>query len=123
MPSVEITNAFRSPCFLDQVYSRTTYSTNDFPDQCLLRTDGLSQRGGHFRMYIAALIGNARALENLVGHIDLQVALVHNQAKKCCQVARIELAGMTGNGCRQVQWSRDGHAVVVDGLARLRERA
>src|SRR5215470_1596195 len=103
MPWVEITNASRSPCF-----TRPATSNN----QCLLRTDGLSQRGGDFRMNVAALIGNARALENLVGHIDLQVALIHNQAKKCCQVARIELAGMSCNGCRQVQRSHDDHTLV-----------
>src|SRR6476646_5634043 len=74
---------------------------------------GMSESRSHFRVNIATLVSDASTLEDVVIHIDLQSALVVDQGHKTGQIARIKLAGVSGNGRGQVQRTENRYAIML----------
>src|SRR5882724_12807710 len=73
----------------------------------------MSQGRCYFRVDIAALISDASAFQDVVIHVDFQSALVIDKGHKAGEVARVELAGVSGNRGGQVQRAKDNDAVVI----------
>src|SRR5258708_2716029 len=83
----------------------------------------VSQGGCDFRMNIPTLINNAGPFEDVVGHIDLEIAFVQNQGHETGQVARVELAGVPWHRGRKIEWPQDDHTVVLHGFTRTSQGA
>src|SRR3981189_2633960 len=73
--------------------------------------------------YIALVLlaGDARVRDDLIVEVGRERAVGDQQLEQRSEVLGVQLAGVLGHGCGQVQRRADGHAVLDDGLARLGE--
>src|SRR5215510_2138771 len=69
------------------------------------------------RMFSFAVVDGARRAYDVVGEIEVQIAVLDHLAQEGSQVARIQLAGVNRDGGGQVERGHDRHAVHVYGLA------
>src|ERR1035437_7115250 len=75
------------------------------------------QRLDHARVDGLALMGHAGAADDLVVHVEMEGAVLDEEGEEVGDVARIELAGVAGDGDGQVERGEEGNPVVDLGFA------